>query len=243
MSHQPILVQRRATGSGIARALLLLLAISLCFVIGFTYLGTEVREPATTSTDQQILRNVADRTRPWPLVLPETASLFGTAPLVVVITAVVGASLARERRWPDIALLIVAVVGAVLLSPQSGAPDRLFPHVRHWLQFPQRPHTECHLPRPGVRVHPLAAVLAPRREDRVDARPHRLCSLCGREPGRPRRALPDRCARRLSARHSMGDAADGARPRRGTLAIPTLNPSPASGRGVTLRNVSDNAQT
>ncbi len=117
MSHQPILVQRRATGSGIARALLLLLAISLCFVIGFTYLGTEVREPATTSTDQQILRNVADRTRPWPLVLPETASLFGTAPLVVVITAVVGASLARERRWPDIALLIVAVVGAVLLSP------------------------------------------------------------------------------------------------------------------------------
>ena len=117
MSHQPILVQRRATGSGIARALLLLLAISLCFVIGFTYLGTEVREPATTSTDQQILRNVADMTRPWPLVLPETASLFGTAPLVAVITAVVGASLARERRWPDIALLIVAVVGAVLLSP------------------------------------------------------------------------------------------------------------------------------
>ena len=117
MSHQPILVQRRAAGSGIARALLLLLAISLCFVIGFTYLGTEVREPATTSTDQQILRNVADRTRPWPLVLPETASLFGTAPLVAVITAVVGASLARERRWPDIALLIVAVVGAVLLSP------------------------------------------------------------------------------------------------------------------------------
>ncbi len=117
MSHQPILVQRRAAGSGIARALLLLLAISLCFVIGFTYLGTEVREPATTSTDQQILRNVADMTRPWPLVLPETASLFGTAPLVAVITAVVGASLARERRWPDIALLIVAVVGAVLLSP------------------------------------------------------------------------------------------------------------------------------
>lgn len=117
MSHQPILVQRRAAGSGIARALLLLLAISLCFVIGFTYLGTEVREPATTSTDQQILRNVADMTRPWPLVLPETASLFGTAPLVAVITAVVGASLARERRWSDIALLIVAVVGAVLLSP------------------------------------------------------------------------------------------------------------------------------
>jgi len=117
MSHQPILVQRRAAGSGVARALLLLLAISLCFVIGFTYLGTEVREPATTSTDQQILRNVADMTRPWPLVLPETASLFGTAPLVVVITAVVGASLARERRWPDIALLIAAVVGAVLLSP------------------------------------------------------------------------------------------------------------------------------
>jgi len=117
MSHQPILAQRRAAGSGVARALLLLLAISLCFVIGFTYLGTEVREPATTSTDQQILRNVADMTRPWPLVLPETASLFGTAPLVAVITAVVGASLARERRWPDIALLIVAVVGAVLLSP------------------------------------------------------------------------------------------------------------------------------
>ncbi len=116
MSHQPIPVQHRAD-SGIARALLLLLAISLCFVIGFTYLGTEVREPAMTRTDQHLLRRVAEMTRPWPLVLSETASLFGTAPLVAVITAVVGASLARERRWSDIVLLIVAVVGAVLLSP------------------------------------------------------------------------------------------------------------------------------
>ncbi|MDQ2786999.1 MAG: phosphatase PAP2 family protein [Chloroflexota bacterium] len=117
MSHQPMPIQRRAAGPGVARALLLLLALSLCFVIGFTYLGAEVREPATTSADQQVLRRVARMTRPWPLVLPETASLFGTAPLVAVITAVVGASLARERRWPDITLLIVAVVGAVLLSP------------------------------------------------------------------------------------------------------------------------------
>jgi len=117
MSDQPIPVQRRVAGPGVVRALLLLLVVSLCFVIGFTYLGTEVREPAITSTDQHLLRRVTEMTRPWPLVLSETASLFGTAPLVAVITAVVGASLARERRWFDIVLLIVAVIGAVLLSP------------------------------------------------------------------------------------------------------------------------------
>ncbi|MDQ2787355.1 MAG: phosphatase PAP2 family protein [Chloroflexota bacterium] len=117
MSDQPLPIHHRATDPGVARALLLLLAVSLCFVIGFTYLGTEVREPAMTSTDQHLLRRITEMTRPWPLVLSETASLFGTAPLVAVITAVVGASLARERRWFDIVLLIVAVIGAVLLSP------------------------------------------------------------------------------------------------------------------------------
>lgn len=96
---------------------LLLLILSLCFVMGFMYLGQEVHEPATTTTDQHLLRRVADTTRRWPLALSETVSLFGTAPIVVVITAVVGASIARHGRWFDIALLIAAMVGAVLLSP------------------------------------------------------------------------------------------------------------------------------
>jgi undecaprenyl-diphosphatase len=118
MSHQPIPIEEgHAAGSKIVRASLLLLVLSLCFVIGFTYLGQEVHEPATTTTDQHLLRRVADTTRRWPLALSETVSLFGTAPIVVVITAVVGASIARHGRWFDIALLIAAMIGAVLLSP------------------------------------------------------------------------------------------------------------------------------
>jgi len=115
MSRQ-LIHEGRAAGPNIARVLLLL-ALSLCLVIGFTYLGQEVREVATTRADEQVLTRVAKATRRWPLALPETISLFGTAPMVVVITAVVGASLARQGRWLDIALLIAAAVGAVLLSP------------------------------------------------------------------------------------------------------------------------------
>lgn len=118
MSHQPIPIDDgQAAGPNIVRSSLLLLVLSLCFVMGFTYLGQEVHEPATTTTDQRLLRHVADTTRRWPLALSETVSLFGTAPIVVVITAVVSASIARHGRWFDIALLIAAMIGAVLLSP------------------------------------------------------------------------------------------------------------------------------
>jgi undecaprenyl-diphosphatase len=117
MTQQPIPIERRGAGPNVARSPLLLLVVSLCFVIGFAYLGQEVDEPATTSADQHLLRRVAHMTRQWPLTLSETVSLLGTAPIVAVITAVVGASLARHGRWFDIALLIAAVVGAALLSP------------------------------------------------------------------------------------------------------------------------------
>jgi undecaprenyl-diphosphatase len=117
MSEQPAPSQGRTTGPIVVRSSLLLLALSLALMLGFTYLGQEVREPATTGTDQRLLRRVAEATRRWPLTLSETVSLFGTAPMVVVITAVVGASLARHRYWFDIALLIAALVGATLLSP------------------------------------------------------------------------------------------------------------------------------
>ncbi len=118
MSHQLTPIQEGGSaGPGIVRSSLLLLVLSLLFAIGFTYLSREVREPATTHTDEHLLRGVADTTRRWPLALPETISLFGTAPMVAVVTAVVGASLARRGRGFDIVLLIAAVVGAVLLSP------------------------------------------------------------------------------------------------------------------------------
>ncbi len=118
MSHQPIPIEKgRAADPNVVRSPLFLLVLSLCFVMGFTYLGQEVHETATTTTDQRLLRRVADTTRRWPLALSETVSLFGTAPMVVVITAVVGASIARHGRWFDIALLIAAMIGAVLLSP------------------------------------------------------------------------------------------------------------------------------
>ncbi|MHB8646382.1 MAG: phosphatase PAP2 family protein [Thermomicrobiales bacterium] len=118
MSQQLLPAQEGgATGPGIARSSVVLLALSFLFVTAFTYLSREVGEAATTHTDEQLLRGVADTTRRWPLALPETISLFGTAPMVAVITAVVGASLARHGRWFDIALLIATVVGAVLLSP------------------------------------------------------------------------------------------------------------------------------
>lgn len=118
MSQQPIPIEkRRAASPNIARVVALLLAISLGFVFSFMYLGQEVRESATTSVDLDLLHRVAETTRRWPLALSETVSLFGTAPIIVVITAVASASLARYGRWYDIALLIAAAVGAVLLSP------------------------------------------------------------------------------------------------------------------------------
>ena len=118
MSQQPIPIEkRRAASPNIVRVVALLLAVSLAFVVCFMYLGQEVRESATTATDLHLLRRVADTTRRWPLTLSETVSLFGTAPMLVVITAVAGASLARHGRWLEIALLIAAALGAVLLSP------------------------------------------------------------------------------------------------------------------------------
>lgn len=118
MSQQPIpMEKRRAAGPNIARVVALLLSVSLGFVLCFMYLGQEVRESATTAADLHLLRRVTDTTRRWPLTLSETASLFGTAPMIVVITAVASASLARHGRWFDIALLIAAATGAVLLSP------------------------------------------------------------------------------------------------------------------------------
>jgi undecaprenyl-diphosphatase len=97
--------------------LLFLCALSLGVATGFAHLGLEVREPGTTYADQQLVGRVADMTRSWPLTLSETVSLFGTAPLVAVVTAIVGASLGRNGCWAEIVLLIAAVVGAVLLSP------------------------------------------------------------------------------------------------------------------------------
>lgn len=118
MSDQPIaLPQRGMAEIRMRRAFLLLLAVSLAFVAAFMYLGEEVREPATTRTDQRLLARVADATRQWPLDLSKTVSLLATVPVIIVITAVIGASLARQRRWADITLLIAAIVGATLLSP------------------------------------------------------------------------------------------------------------------------------
>ena len=99
-----------------ARALLVLYALSLCLVIGFAYLGREVREPDTTRADQHLLSRVLEWTRAWPLDLPKTVSLFGTVPLIILATAAVGAPLLWNGRWLDTALLIVAAVGAVVLS-------------------------------------------------------------------------------------------------------------------------------
>jgi undecaprenyl-diphosphatase len=117
MSHRPTPKHdARPTGRALARSVLLLCALSLCLLIGFAYLGGEVREPDTTSTDQHLLRRVAEQTRAWPLDLAKTISLFGTVPLIILATAAIGAPLAWSGRWLDSALLIVAVVGAALLS-------------------------------------------------------------------------------------------------------------------------------
>ncbi|MDQ6603149.1 MAG: hypothetical protein M3Z19_10515, partial [Chloroflexota bacterium] len=118
MSQQPIAIpQRGPADPRMSGIFALLLAMSLSFVLAFMYLGEEVREPATTQTDQRLLGRVADMTRRWPVTLSETVSLLATVPVIIVITAVVGASLARQRRWADIALLIAAMIGATLLSP------------------------------------------------------------------------------------------------------------------------------
>ena len=118
MSDQPLSIHKgTTTGPNMARTLALLFAVSLGLVMAFMYLGEEVREPATTQTDQHLLRRIADMTRRWPVALSETVSLLATVPVLIVITAVVGASLVRDKRWADIALLIAAIVGAVLLSP------------------------------------------------------------------------------------------------------------------------------
>jgi len=118
MSQQPIAIpQRRPADPRMSGIFALLLAMSLSFVLAFMYLGEEVREPATTQTDQRLLGRVTDMTRRWPVTLSETVSLLATVPVIIVITAVAGASLARQRRWADITLLIAAMVGATLLSP------------------------------------------------------------------------------------------------------------------------------
>ncbi len=48
----------RPAGRSLTRPLLLLCALSLCLVIGFAYLGKEVREPDMTSADQHLLGRV-----------------------------------------------------------------------------------------------------------------------------------------------------------------------------------------
>lgn len=106
----------RPAGRSLTRPLLLLCALSLCLVIGFAYLGKEVREPDMTSADQHLLGRVVARTRTWPLDLSKTVSLFGTVPVIILATAAVGAPLAWNGRWFDSALLIAADVGAALLS-------------------------------------------------------------------------------------------------------------------------------
>ncbi len=118
MSRQPLSIHKGGmTNPNMARVPLLLLAVSLGLVMAFMYLGEEVREPATTQTDQCLLRRIAEMTRRWPVAVSETVSLLATVPVLISITAVVGASLVRNRCWADIALLIAAIVGAVLLSP------------------------------------------------------------------------------------------------------------------------------
>jgi undecaprenyl-diphosphatase len=117
MSHRlTSMDDARSTNATVARSLLLLVALSLCLVLGFAFLGREVREPDTTRTDQRLLGRVIEQTRAWPLDLPKTVSLFGTVPLIILATAAVGAPLAWNGRWLDSAFLISAAVGAVVLS-------------------------------------------------------------------------------------------------------------------------------
>ena len=113
MSHQPTPM---GDGPATARVLLVLCTLSLCLVLGFAYLGREVREPDTTRADQRLLGRVVEQTHAWPLDLPKTVSLFGTVPLIILATAAVGAPLAWSGRWPGTALLIAATLGAVVLS-------------------------------------------------------------------------------------------------------------------------------
>jgi membrane-associated phospholipid phosphatase len=113
MSHEPTPMR---DSPATARAMVLLCALSLCLVLGFAYLGREVREPDTTRADQRLLGRVVEETRAWPLDLPKTVSLFGTVPLIILATAAVGAPLAWSGRWLDTALLIATTLGAVLLS-------------------------------------------------------------------------------------------------------------------------------
>jgi membrane-associated phospholipid phosphatase len=113
MSRQPTPMR---DSPATARVLLALCALSLCLLLGFAYLGREVREPDTTRADQRLLGRVVEQTHAWPLDLPKTISLFGTVPLIILATAAVGAPLAWSGRWPGTALLIAATLGAVLLS-------------------------------------------------------------------------------------------------------------------------------
>ncbi len=100
----------------ITRSSLVALLVAFISALAFAYLGSEVGEPWITTTDRNFLRDVLGWTQTWPLAAVKAVTFLGTAPVIVAITLVVIALLARSRRWPDAALLIVAAVGAILLS-------------------------------------------------------------------------------------------------------------------------------
>ncbi len=108
--------ESRTAGANTPLAAVILAVLSLTSLSGFTYLGREVGEPITTVTDSQLLAAVAGWTRLWPLTLAETVTFFGAAPSIIAITVMLLALLTRQRRWFDVAYVVIADVGAIMLS-------------------------------------------------------------------------------------------------------------------------------
>lgn len=119
---------------------LLLLALAAGGVWAFVVIAGEVSEGDTHALDEAILlalRDPADRTDPLgPVWLEETMrdlTALGGIPVLSLLTLAVAGYLSFRRAWGQVALLAVAVLGAILLSTllKSGfdrpRPD-LVPH-------------------------------------------------------------------------------------------------------------------
>lgn len=108
--------ERRAAAAPTGVSSALVAIISLASALAFAFLGREVGEAATTNADRRLLRDVIGWTHAWPLPLVKAVTDLGTAPAIIVVTLVVVVQLTRGRRWPDIVVLVVAAIGAILLS-------------------------------------------------------------------------------------------------------------------------------
>jgi len=111
----------RTVPSGFRRALLaptiaLLLLVSLVFAVAFVYLGEEVHESATLTTDQRVLRAIDDQTASWPVAVGNDVSLLGTEVVIGVVGVALAGWFLLRRRWLNALLFLGALGGYVILT-------------------------------------------------------------------------------------------------------------------------------